>query len=165
MQSQYNEGAKRRHEEQRKFCVTCLQTSWTPADSECRPHGTTADTGNTAASSDTTYTHKHTNTRAGDEGLTDSFSSLSLRPVALTLRGLHSNSNTAADWSDVGNPSRESPARTVTPASWPTELWLWDLSSERPLSVWKTALGLTLGRQLCGAETAEVFTPHVRLIM
>lgn len=107
----------------------------------------------------------HTNTRAGDEGLTDSFSSLSLRPVALTLRGLHSNSNTAADWSDVGNPSRESPARTVTPASWPTELWRWDLSSERPLSVWKTALGLTLGRQLCGAETAEVFTPHVRLIM
>lgn len=55
--------------------------------------------------------------------------------VALTLQGLHSNSNTAADWSDVESPSPESPDRTVRPASWLTELWLSDLSSERPLSV------------------------------
>lgn len=58
--------------------------------------------------------------------------------VALTLLGLHSNSNTAADWSDVGSPSPESPGRTVTPASLLTVLWLSDLSSERPLSVGRT---------------------------
>lgn len=122
-------GAEEQH--QRRFCVTCLQTSWTPADTECRPHGTTADTWNTAASSGTTCTHNKwiwTETPA-------LCPSVCLWMAALTLQGLHSNSSTAADWSDVGSPSSESPGRTVRPASWLTELWLLDLSSEPRLSV------------------------------
>lgn len=54
----------------------------------------------------------------------------------LTLQGLRSNSNIAADWSGAESPSPENPAHMVRPVSWLTELWQWVLSSERPLSVW-----------------------------
>lgn len=47
-----------RGEVKEEFVCTCLQTSWTPADTAYRPRGTTADTWNTAASSGTTYSQK-----------------------------------------------------------------------------------------------------------
>lgn len=50
----------RRRKQTRRF--TCLQTSWRTAGTVCTPHGTTAGTENTAASSGTTCTHTCTHT-------------------------------------------------------------------------------------------------------